>query len=278
MLEPGSGGSDFELSAFDASDEFESTPSKTSDSDVTATDPKFSGINLSRPSDSGINLQSGVGLSQADSIELAPLSDDDLPTTKTAAAPAAKPAKPKPSLTATPAPAVGEGEKDIFDDSDFEVDLPSIDEDSDDKTVQLDAGSDFDLDESDTGSEVFAIDEDVVDQNASTALAPSAFAEEEDEEDDGFESAVSSEMSAAWSSSESSASPERSSPAMVLARPDSDVEWGGLWVGLLSVTTLFLFFASFVAYDLVRNLYDFQSGGTMGSGLVRAIAGMFGGA
>ena len=41
---------------------------------------------------------------------------------------------------------------------------------------------------------------------------------------------------------------------------------------------LFLFFASFVAYDLVRNLYEFQSGGTMGSGLVRAIAGMFGGA
>jgi hypothetical protein len=41
---------------------------------------------------------------------------------------------------------------------------------------------------------------------------------------------------------------------------------------------LFLFLASFVAYDLVRNLYDFQSSGTMGSGLVRAIAGMFGGA
>ena len=79
-LQPDSG-SDFELSALDASDEFESTPlSKASDSDVTASDPKLSGINLSRPSDSGINLQTGpgLGLGQADSIELAPLSDEQL--------------------------------------------------------------------------------------------------------------------------------------------------------------------------------------------------------
>jgi hypothetical protein len=283
-LEPDSG-SDFELSALDASDEFESTPlSKASDSDVTAADPKLSGINLSRPSDSGINLQTGagLGLGQADSIELAPLSDEELPTTKSKQPPAkttatARPSKPKPSLAATPPPAVKKGEKDIFDDTDFEVDVPSIDADSDDKTVQLEAASDFDLEDSDTGSEVFAIDEDAVDQNASTAMAPSAFAEDdEDEDDDGFDSAVSSEMSAGWSSSESSASPERSSPAMVLAR-DSDPEWSGLWVGMLAVTTVFLFLASFVAYDLVRNLYEFQAGGTVGSGLVRTLAGMFGG-
>ncbi len=47
-LQPDSG-SDFELSALDASDEFEATPmSKPSDSDVTASDPKMAGINLSR--------------------------------------------------------------------------------------------------------------------------------------------------------------------------------------------------------------------------------------
>ena len=246
---------------------------------MTAADPKLSGINLSRPSDSGINLQGGLGLGQADSIELAPLSDEQIPTSKSSKTPpAAKPSKPKPSLAATPPPAVKKGEKDIFDDTDFEVDVPSVDADSDDKTVQLEAASDFDLEDSDTGSEVFAIDEEAVDQNASTAMAPSAFAEDdEDEEDDGFDSAVSSEMTAGWSSSESSAEPERSSPAMVMTR-ESDAEWSGLWVGMLGVTTLFLFFASFVAYDLVRNLYDFQSSGTMGSGLVRAIAGMFGGA
>ena len=277
-LQPDSG-SDFELSALDASDEFEATPmSKASDSDVTASDPKLAGINLSRPSDSGINLQSGpgLGLGQADSIELAPLSDEALETTQRAKS-TAKPAKPKPSLSATPPPSVKKGEKDIFDDTDFEVDVNLSDGDSDDKTVQLEAASDFDLEDNDTGSEVFAIDEEAVDQNASTAMAPSAFAEddEEDEDDDGFDSAVSSEMGA-WSSSEGSASPERSQPAMVMAR-DADQEWSGLWVGLLGFTTVCLLFAAFVAHDLVRNLYEYQSGGTMGSGLVRMLSGMFGG-
>ena len=80
-LQPESG-SDFELTALDASDEFEATPlSGPSDSDVTAAQPSASGINLARPSDSGINLQSvgGFDLSQADSIELAPLDDDEAP-------------------------------------------------------------------------------------------------------------------------------------------------------------------------------------------------------
>jgi len=270
-LQPDSG-SDFELSALDPSDEFDSTPlSKPSDSDVTASDPKLSGINLSRPSDSGINLQTGagLGLGKGDSIELAPLSDEELRTT-------ARPSKPKPSLAATPPPAVAKGQKDIFDDTDFEVDVPLSEADSDDKTVQLEAASDFDLEDSDTGSEVFAIDEEAVDQNASTAMAPSAFAEDDDdEEDDGFDSAVSSEMGTSWSTAESTGS-ERSAPAMVLAR-ESDPEWSGLWVGLLGFTTVCLFFAAFVAHDLVRNLYEFQSGGTMGSGLVSTIARMFGG-
>ena len=276
-LQPDSG-SDFELSALDASDEFEATPmSKPSDSDVTASDPKLAGINLSRPSDSGINLQGGLGLGQADSIELAPLSDEALETTQRAKS-TAKPAKPKQSLAATPPPSVKKGEKDIFDDTDFEVDVNLSDGDSDDKTVQLEAASDFDLEDNDTGSEVFAIDEEAVDQNASTAMAPSAFAEddEEDEDDDGFDSAVSSEMGAWSSSSEGSASPERSAPAMVMAR-DADQEWSGIWVGLLGFTTVCLLLAAFVAHDLVRNMYEYQSGGTLGSGLVRMISGMFGG-
>jgi len=144
-LQPESG-SDFELSALDASDEFEATPLKPSDSDVTAADPNLSGINLSRPSDSGINLLGAFGGGGAESIELAPLSDEAMPTKK--AAPPASPAKPKPSLSATPPPAVGKGEKDIFDDTDFEVDA-ALDDESDDKTVQLNAGSDFDLEDRD---------------------------------------------------------------------------------------------------------------------------------
>lgn len=272
-LQPESG-SDFELTALDASDEFEATPiSKASDSDVTAADPNTSGINLSRPSDSGINLQGpGLGLGQADSIELAPLSDEEIKTT----APA-KPAPPKKSLSKTPPPAVKKDEKDIFDDTDFEVDVPLSDDDSDDQTVQLEAASDFELEESDSASEVFAIDEEAVDQNAATAMAPSAFTEDEDEEDDGFDAAVSSDMAGAWSSSSesTSAAAERAGPAVVLSR-DSDQEWGGLWVGLLGVTTVLVFLLSFVSIDMVRNLYEFRNEGGP-SGLVRTIAGLFGG-
>jgi hypothetical protein len=271
-LQPESG-SDFELTALDASDEFEATPlHRLSDSDVTAADPNASGINLSRPSDSGINLQgaAGLGLGQADSIELAPLSDDELPSTK------ARPVSPKKSLSATPPPAVKKGEKDIFDDTDFEVDVPLSDDDSDDKTVQLEAASDFELEESDSASEVFAIDEEAVDQNAATAMAPAAFAEDDDEEDDGFESAVSSEMATAWSSSDQAgAAAERSGPAVVLSR-DAEAEWGGLWVGLLGVASLLMLLVSFISVDMVRNLYEFRDNGPA-SGLVRAIAGLFGG-
>lgn len=270
-LQPDSG-SDFELTALDASDEFESTPmARLSDSDVTAADPNTSGINLSRPSDSGINLQgaAGLGLGQADSIELAPLSDEELPAT-------ARPSAPKKKLAATPPPAVGKGEKDIFDDTDFEVDVPLSDDSSDDKTVQLEAASDFELEESDSASEVFAIDEEAVDQNAATAMAPAAFAEDDEEEDDGFESAVSSEMATAWSSSDqSTAAAERSGPAVVLSR-EAEAEWGGLWVGLLGVASLLLLLVSFISVDMVRNLYEFRDGGPA-SGLVRAIAGLFGG-
>jgi hypothetical protein len=274
-LQPDSG-SDFELTALDASDEFEATPlSRPSDSDVTAADPNTSGINLSRPSDSGINLQgAGFGMGQADSIELAPLSEDEMPTSKSK--PSAKPSAPKKSLSATPPPAVKKGEKDIFDDTDFEVDVPLSDEDSDDQTVQLEAASDFELEESDSASEVFAIDEEAVDQNAATAMAPSAFAEDDDEEDDGFDAAVSSEMATAWSSPESSAADAgRSGPAVVLSR-DAEVEWSGLWVGMLGVATLLMLLITFVSVDMIRNIYEFSEGGTP-SGLVRALGGMFGG-
>src|SRR5262249_44127450 len=159
---------DFELSALEGSDEFEATPlHKPSDSDVTAADPGLSGINLTRPSDSGINLQgaAGMGLHEGESIELAPLSDQELravphPAKKPSKSGSGAPAAPgkgkgKPSLAATPPPGVRKGDKDIFDDTDFEVDaLASDTDESDDKTMQLEAASDFELEDSDTGSEV----------------------------------------------------------------------------------------------------------------------------
>jgi len=281
-LQPDSG-SDFELSAMDeASDEFEATPLLgPGDSDVTAADPGHSGINLSRPSDSGINLQmaSGLGLAGASSIELAPLSGSDIKPAK-AAKPAAKPAKP--SLSETPPPATRKGEKDIFDDTDFEVDVLESDSGSEDKTMQLEAASDFELEESDTGSEVFAIDEEDVDHNAATALGPASVLDEEEGEEDevDFADAASSEMGSAWdveseSGGSATVAPGARTPSPMLAAAGPGPDWDGLTVGGLGFASVFMLFLLFVSIDLVRNLYEFQGNGPA-SGLVKAIAGIFG--
>jgi len=282
VLAPDSG-SDFELSALEGSDEFEATPlAGPSDSDVTAADPGFSGINLSRPSDSGINLQmaSGLGLGGADSIELAPLSGSNIKPIPAA------PGKPKPSLAKTPpparkAPAPSKPEKDIFDDTDFEVDALDSDRDSDDRTMQLEAQSDFELEDADTGSEVFAIDEEDVDQNAATALGPaSASVSRADDEDDDSLGGDAGDAGGGWDveSEGASAAPAtgRSAPSPVLASSGASAEWGGLWIGMLGVATLFMLFLTFVSLDLVRNLYDFR-GDSPASGIVKSLAGLIGG-
>jgi hypothetical protein len=284
-LQPDSG-SDFELSALEGSDEFEATPlSKPSDSDVTAADPGLSGINLSRPSDSGINLQaaSGLNLGGAESVELAPLSDPELkaaPPSKKAAPGGAKSdsnvaaaAKGKPSPSQTPPPAARKGDKDIFDDTDFEVSALGSDSDSDDRTVQLEAASDFELEESDTGSEVFAIDEEDVDQNAATAIG--SVPVEEDEEDDGFAEATSGELgtASAWDVESETSGAGRAAPAALIAAPGASAEWGGLWVGLLGVATFFMFLLLVVSMDLVSNLYNYN-GDSPASGLVKTLAGL----
>ena len=281
-LQPDSG-SDFELSALEGSGEFEATPlTRPSDSDVTAAEPGLSGINLSRPSDSGINLQSagGMDMGHHDSIELAPISGDEILAVKppaakpkAKAAPAKPPAgKPKKALSATPPPSTRKGEKDIFDDTDFEVD--ALDSgDSDDKTMQLEAASDFDIEESDTGSEVFAIDEDDVDQNAATAIG--SVPVDEEEEGDGFEAATSGEMAtSAWDvESETATGGGRAAPAAVLSAPGASAEWGGLWVGFLGVASVCMLLLAFVSMDLVKNLYEI-SNDTPASGIVKSIAGL----
>ena len=264
-LQPDSG-SDFELTALDPSDEFESTPLLgPGDSDVTAAEPGASGINLGRPSDSGINLlgsASGFDMGGESSIELSPLSASEI--------------QPKPSARRTPpaekpaTPPRGKAEKDIFDDTDFEVDALG----GEDRTVQLGPASDFELEEAESGSEVFAIDEDDVDQNAATAMSPGIL----EDDDEGFDdSTPSGEMSSsAWDvESESSSAPERSGASPILAPSAATAEWGGLWVGLLGVTTVFMLLLTFISMDLVRNLHGYQ-GGTPASGIVKSIAGLMG--
>lgn len=270
-LQPESG-SDFELTALDGSDEFEATPRlRPGDSDVTGAPPQTSGINLGKPSDSGINLDLvGSDLSQNESIELAPLDDSgelDKPKGKAGV-------KSDPSATALPVKA--QAPKDIFEDTDFEVD--ALDLQTDDNTMHLEAASDFDLEESESGSEVFAVDEDDVDQNAATAMGPAVL-----ESDDAVSAAMdleggSGEMAGgSWDEDAPAATPSRqaaavATPASSLLAASQGPEWGGVWVGLLSVATICMIALSFITMDVVRNLNSYQGDGPA-SGLVRMIAG-----
>ncbi len=291
-LQPESG-SDFELTALDASDEFEATPlAGPSDSDVTAAQPSASGINLARPSDSGINLQ-GVGgfdLSQADSIELAPLDDEEparpAPKAKPAAAKASEPKQDPNSATVMPgvipadpgATSMGMTEKDIFEDTDFSLEVDALDSDHDDRTMQIDRSSDFDLEESDSASEVFALDEDDVDQNAATAMG-AAIAAGGDEDSGEFtaDDAGSGETSGWDVESEGATPAAAATPAAVgrLMPSGPQAEWGGIWVGLLAATATLTFVSMVFSYDLIHNLYEFQGSGPA-SGLIKSIAGLFG--
>lgn len=331
-LEPESG-SDFELSALDdsGSDDYETIPRGPGDSDVTGAPAASSGINLAKPSDSGINLQAvgGLGLGEIDSIELAPMDSDEEPAGKPAAkakgkpspgatiapgskaspgatiAPGAKPSpgatlapgsKPSPGATIAPgmkapgatlAPGVMRsdaitGEKDIFEDTDFEVE--AVGPDREDRTMQIEATSDFDIDDSDSASEVFALDEEDVDQNAATAMAPAMLQEE-----DGFssdEGPTSSEMASAWDEGAASMSSAPSlqtsaSAAPYIAAPSAQAEWSGIWIGVLSAATVFIMLLAFISIDLMHNLYprpyDPKEAPPAASGLVKTIAGMFGG-
>jgi hypothetical protein len=253
---------------------------------------------LGKPSDSGINL-AGVGgfdFSSADSIELAPL-DEDLPKGPQKKPAAPKPAKraPDPSETALPVkgsaldpsatalPIKKKGEKDIFEDTDFEVD--ALDSGQEDRTVQLEAASDFDLDEGESASEVFALDEDEVDTNAATAMGPASLADDDEFGDTG--EGTSGETESAWGEVESDAASTpsqqvagaavRTSAAPSLTTREANVEWGGVWVSLLGVSTVLMVLLAFVNMDLVGNLYSFREGRSgIGYGIISWLAGFVG--
>ena len=283
-------GSDFELTALESDDEFDATPpapaaKQAGDSDVTGFLPSASGINLARPSDSGINLQSASGFNPNMSGLLSP-STSGLGASGLGAG-SGSGSQDLLSSTSLPNPA----EKNLFDDTDFEVDVVGTDEVDDGRTVQLDAASDFDLDEgaSDEGSEVFAIDEDDVDLNAATTVAPAA------RSGGGKASSSSGGAKAAdWDEEESAAAvalrPRAGSraaddaalsdegvpaPAVRLAPAGaSSAEWGGAMVGLLGLTAVLVLLSAFVALDLAMNLRANHEGS--GFGLVKQLAGMFG--
>jgi hypothetical protein len=295
-LQPDSG-SDFELTALDASDEFEATPAPKpkrgpSDSDVTGIEPSASGINLGKPSDSGINLATGAfDFASADSIELAPLDDEEEPKPAPKPAAKAKPVlEPKDDPGATALPIKTGAEKDIFEDTDFEVDALDT---GDDRTMQLEATSDFDIDEGDSASEVFAIDEDDVDQNAATAMAAApaldedlfgAGGEDEGEAGDAWGDVSGDEPAGAAVAAPSAAAVAAPGAAPAAAAPRGGTllsaaagpDWPTWVVVLLGLTTVFMLLLAFVGLDLVSNLYEFRGDGPS-SGLVKALAGLMGG-
>ena len=142
--------------------------------------------------------------------------------------------------------------------------------------MQIEATSDFDLDESDSASEVFAIDEEDVDQNAATAMGPAQLDEEDRASSTPTRATAGSPRAAGTSTASRSRRWPRWRPrAARCLRPRGDsAEWGGLWVGLLGVGTILTLLAAFVSIDLMRNLYDFHGDGPA-SGIINALAGLF---
>ena len=291
-LQPESG-SDFELTALDSgSDEFEATPTRSklgpSDSDVTGVEPSASGVNLGHPSDSGINLATaGLGSFDDDSMDLAPLDDFD-----DAVAAAPKKPRPAPAPTddpgATALPIRQEGEKDLFEDTDFEVD--ALDTGGDDRTMQLDATSDFGFDDSDSASEVFAIDEDEVDDNAATALGAAPALSDSEISGEAPTGESWGDVSGEGSMPDVGTAPSTATAPVTAGTPTTTAaprggtlltnaqgpEWGTPWVVALGLTAVFMLLLAFVGLDLVSNLYEFRSDGPA-SGLVSSIAGLMGG-
>jgi hypothetical protein len=275
-LQPDSG-SDFELTALEASDEFEATPRSPSDSDVTGAVASASGVNLAKPSDSGINLlQGGLDLGgSGDSIELAPLEEDKSAKPAKPAKPVAATGKgrPKADPGATALPVKPSGEKNIFD-TDFEVD--ALDTAAEDRTMQLEPTSDFDSDDADSASEVFAVDEEDVDDSAATAMATAPVGSDADIAEQAPTGSAESwgAIGSDESDSGTAAAPARAPSPMLAA--SSGAEWGLPWVILLGLSAFFMLIGTFVGLDLVSNLNEFRSDGPA-SGLVRTIAGLFGG-
>ena len=269
-LQPDSG-SDFELTALDPSDEFESTPLLgPSDSDVTAAEPGASGINLGRPSDSGINL---LGVRQrVRPRRRAELDRADPPERLRDQADPRRPPRAV-DREAGDAPARGKAEKDIFDDTDFEVDALGG------RRRQDGAAR--------AGQRLRA-------RGGRVGLRGLRHrrGRRRPERGDRHEPRASSRRTttastirpprarcpAAPGTSRARAPrpPSARASSPILAPSAATAEWGGLWVGLLGVTTVFMLLLTFISMDLVRNLYDFQ-GGTPASGIVKSIAGLMGG-
>ncbi len=278
--------SPFPIDGLESHDDLELGPRpRVSDSDVTVAEPEFVGHDLSRSNDSGIAppRETGFDFSKASTIGLAPLSDDEVKL-PAARPPQASPEKPRKALAETPAPAARVEEDEG---SDFDLMPSAILDDQDDPTVQLEAQSDFELDELDSGSEVFAIDEegDSVDQNAATVMAAEADYDDDEEQELMVERPIvqgdhdpDKLATIAENLLLTDGGPEhrriRIPVSLMTVAPDA--EFSGMTVGLLGMAAILIIVASFVAVDLA-GFGGMHEEGAVASGLIRQIAGLFGG-
>ncbi|HKM53074.1 MAG TPA: hypothetical protein VJY33_06645, partial [Isosphaeraceae bacterium] len=276
-----------------------------SESDVMIARQDVAAGGFSQSIDSGLSPEppSGLDLGLDSIIGLAPLPEEETsprpPSTKRPLAgpeelkkaPAAQkpaPAAQTPTPAAqTPTPAASRFDEDFNSESDFDLSLSAIVRDQDDPTALVDEQSDFELDQVDSGSEVFAIEEEEgVDQNAATlTTTPAEFDEDEDDETElpvvsaptqtaGARDTLSTIASELLTSQPGREHRRVRLPSLMTA--SSDLEYSGLTIGLLSMAVLLMLFAAFVVNDLAH--YEgFQQDSWTGSGLIRQLAGLFGG-
>jgi excisionase family DNA binding protein len=271
-LQPESG-SDFELSAIDSSSEIDVPATQTASVSDYKSGPSGSGVNLAKPNDTGIGLTDF----DADSIELAPV--DDAPPAKPAPAPvaAAKPAAPaagKPGDTGVAAAATS------FDDTDFEIgdisesiSQPVV---AADQTVQLESASDFEIDQSDELSMIAPGA--AIGSGARKAVATAKASMPEGDSSDSWD--VGDGLPSSDSESEVPVpAPAKSAakPAPALVRSGVSAEWSTPWVVALGFSTAMMLLLTMVAFDLVKNLYEFRGTTPVSSGLIKQIASILGG-
>ncbi|MBW3597874.1 MAG: helix-turn-helix domain-containing protein [Planctomycetes bacterium] len=200
-----------------------------------------SGINLTRPSDSGIDLAGadGSGISLAASESGFMLEDEDALELEGGS-----------SVDSLELPE--------------DVDVVSLDEDlaDPDAATQLKSDEDFDLtpvegaieDESDSGSQVIALDTEELDADAPTQLGAAALGGDEaiitEEDDAGFAPAPA----AAQPGLATAGQPQTQFPTQELPEAPYSV-WQ---VGSLAVVALMIAFSGILMIDVVRNIWSFD--------------------
>jgi excisionase family DNA binding protein len=248
---------------------------------------KVSGINLSAPADSGINLEQAKEPS-SDSVEFE-LSLEPESTPRPAQAAPEVDSSGEFELTLDEEGGVGaadddatahEGsaDKDIFE-TDFEA--PAIGEEADGKGVSLEGdtdleSSDFDLSlgDEDSGSQVVALEEEEADEGAATVAhkarssAPAAEQEETDEIDELLAEDEVEELPA--DEEEEEFRPRRAAAVAPAA------EWGVLPALILMPSVVITLLVCLMSFELLHTMWGYHYSNRPSAWLVKTFAGMIG--